>query len=161
MCDFPMLLQARAMHGQAPLQRSDPSSQPVCKVRASTRLLLVPLFASAYLAASLDLHSVGYNAVCIARSHAHTDIQGIEDNHHILSSLPIQFCQTAASLLCRVSLLTALNIFCWMPPAQPWGCAPACPTTPPSWTSCRSSHCVIAWHECLKLFFKRPAARMS
>ena len=86
-----MLPQARAMRGQAPLQRSDPSSQPVCKVSASTRLLLVPLFASAYLAASLDLHSVGYNAVCIARSHAHTDIQGIEDNHHILSSLPIQF----------------------------------------------------------------------
>jgi len=77
-CDFPMLLQARAMHGQAPLQRSDFSSQPVCKVSASMRLLLVPLLKSAYLADSSDLHSVCCSALCIARSHEGTDIQDIE-----------------------------------------------------------------------------------
>ena len=117
MCDFPMLLQARAMHGQAPLQRSDLSSQPVCKVSVRTSLLAVPLFASAYLAASLDLHSVCCSAVCVARLHAYyTDIQGMEENHHVLSSLQIQ---KTASLSCRDFPLRALSISCWMPPAQP------------------------------------------
>ncbi len=66
------------MHGQAPLQLSDLSSQPVCKVSARMSLLLVPVFASAYLAASLDLHSVGCSDICVARSHEGTDIQGME-----------------------------------------------------------------------------------
>lgn len=144
MCDFPMLLQARAMHGQAPLLCSDLSSQPVCRVSARMSLLLVPLFASAYLAASVDLHSVCCNAMCNTRSFACIDIHSMEDNHDVLSSLHIQVCQMTASLSCRVSLLRALSICCWMHPARPWGCAPASPTTPPSLTSRRSSHYVTA-----------------
>lgn len=104
MCDFPMLLQARAMHGQAPLQRSDLSSQPVCKVSARTRLLLVPLFTSAYLAAALDLQSVCCSAVCVAKSHACVDIQGVEENYHVLSSLHINSCQMTATHCCHAGV---------------------------------------------------------
>ncbi len=123
--------------------------QSACK----KTMLPVPLFESACMADSLDLHSVCCSAICVVRSHAYTDIPGMEENHHVLSSLLIPFCQMTALLSCRVSRLRALNISYWMPPARPWGCAPASPTTPPSWTSCRSSHYVTAWHECLKLSF--------
>ena len=161
-CDFPMLLQARAMHGQAPLQRSDLSSQPVCKVSASTSLLLVPV---------LKVHTWPPHLICIqsvamqSASPGHMPVFTKHTKHDkqpsCLISLHNRFCQMTPSLSCRVSLQRALSIFCWMHPARPWGCAPACPTTPPSWTSCRSSLYVTSWHECLKLFLQKPSANVS